>query len=139
MGGRGVGAPHATLPLMPAPLIWHITEQSCWDEAMARGTYTHSTRDRDLSDEGYIHASWPEQISPVARRVYPDRPDHLVILEIDVAALERAGVTVAIEHGGGGGDDVAQSYPRILGAVPLEAVVRRRRTRWIGKEFVVIA
>ena len=99
MGGRGVGAPHATLPLMPAPLIWHITEQSCWDEAVARGTYTHSTRDRDLSDEGYIHASWPEQISPVARRVYPDRPDHLVILEIDVAALERAGVTVAIEHG----------------------------------------
>lgn len=73
-GGGLIHAGHGTLPVMPAPLIWHITELSAWEAAVRAGSYTRATRHRDLADEGFIHASWPEQVSKVAKRVYPDRP-----------------------------------------------------------------
>lgn len=120
---------------MPAPLIWHITELPVWEASVRAGSYTRSTRGRDLAEVGFIHASWPEQVSMVAKRVYPDRPDDLVILEIDAARVEAAGIAVDIEedpHGGRG-------YPHINGPLPISAVLRLRRTKWIGREFVVVA
>lgn len=123
---------------MPAPLIWHLTELGLWEEGVSAGCYTASTRGRDLAGEGYIHASWPEQISAVARRVYPDRPRDLVILEIDVDRVESAGVRVEFEPGTDG-DDTEQSYPHVLGPLPIDAVRRLRRTKWVGPEFVVIS
>src|SRR5690606_38994390 len=89
---------HGTLPLMPAPLIWHITELAAWEDAVPRGVYECSTRGRDLAETGFIHATLPEQISVVAKRVYPDRPDGLVILEIDVHRVEATGVMVSFEE-----------------------------------------
>src|SRR5699024_3690989 len=94
------------------------------------------TRDADLSETGHIHASWPEQASSVAKRVYPDRPDDLVILEIDVGRVEAAGVAVDIEADD---DGRGRGYPHIKGPLPSGAVVRLRRTKWIGREFVVVA
>lgn len=120
---------------MPAPLIWHITELAAWEAAVRQGSYTRSTRRRDLSEAGYIHASWPEQVSLVAKRVYPDRPGDLVILEIDVGRVEAAGIAVDIEADDEGG----RGYPHIKGPLPIGAVVRLRRTKWIGREFVVVA
>lgn len=121
---------------MPAPLIWHITELPSWDAAVREGTYTRSTRDRSLVEVGFIHASWPEQVSMVAKRVYPDRPDDLVILEIDVSRVEAAGIAVDIEPAD---DGTGRGYPHINGPLPISAVVRLRRTKWIGREFVVVA
>lgn len=121
---------------MPAPLIWHITELAAWEAAVRQGSFTRSTRDADLSETGYIHASWPEQVSSVAKRVYPDRPDDLVILEIDVGRVEAAGVAVDIEADE---DGRGRGYPHIKGPLPIGAVVRLRRTKWIGREFVVVA
>lgn len=120
---------------MPARLIWHVTELAAWEAAVATGSYTRSTRGKDLADEGFIHAIWPEQVSVAAKRVYPDRPDDLVILEIDTARVQAAGVLVGIEPDPAGG----RGWPCINGPLPLPAVVRLRRTRWIGREFVVIA
>ena len=120
---------------MPAPLIWHITELSTWQASVAAGTHTRSTRDRELAEVGYLHACWPEQISQVAKRVYPDRPQDLVILEIDPGVVEAAGIAVDIEADPGGG----RGYPHIKGPLPIQAVVRLRRTKWIGSEFVVVA
>ncbi|MBK0330642.1 DUF952 domain-containing protein [Brachybacterium halotolerans subsp. kimchii] len=121
---------------MPAPLIWHITERSSWDAAVPTGRYTCSTRGRSLAEVGFIHASWPEQISMVAKRVYPDRPTDLVILEIDVQRVEAAGIAVDVEEDSRG---TGRSYPHIRGPVPISAVVRLRRTKWLGREFVVVA
>lgn len=121
---------------MPAPLIWHITELSSWEDAVVEGSYTRSTRGRDLAETGFLHACWPEQVSMVAKRVYPDRPADLVILEIDVQRVEAAGIAVDIEedrHGRGRG------YPHINGPLPIDAVLRLRRAKWIGREFVVVA
>lgn len=128
--------PHATLPLMPAPLIWHITERPAWDAAVPTGQYTQSTRGASLEEVGFLHASWPEQISVVAKRVYPDQPDDLVILEIDVSRVEAAGVVVDVEE-----DSYLPgvSYPHIRGPLPISAVVRLRRAKWLGREFVVVA
>ncbi|MDO5662361.1 MAG: DUF952 domain-containing protein [Brachybacterium sp.] len=127
---------------MSAPLIWHITERRTWDEAVAEGTYTHSTRGRGLAEQGYIHACMPEQVSAVAQRIYPDRPEDLVILEIDVHRVQASGVAVERQPGTtdlDGAEVPGQIYPHILGPLPISAVVRLRRTRWIGREFVVIA
>lgn len=134
--GLLVHARNATLPLMPPPLIWHITELAAWEAAVREGTYTCSTRGRDLAEVGFLHACWPEQVSMVAMRVYPDRPADLVILEIDVARVEATGVAVDIEADR---DGRGRGYPHINGPLPIGAVQRLRRTKWIGREFVVVA
>lgn len=120
---------------MPARLIWHVTELATWEAAVAAGRYTRSTRGEDLAEAGFIHAVWPEQVSVAAKRIYPDRPEDLVILEIDVSRVEAAGIAVGIEPDPAGG----RGWPCILGPLPLSAVVRLRRTKWIGREFVVVA
>lgn len=135
-GGGLIHAGHGTLPVMPPPLIWHITELPTWEAAVRSGSYTRATRGRDLAEEGFLHASWPEQVSKVAKRVYPDRPSDLVILEIDVARVEAAGIAVDIEADV---DGKGRGYPHIKGPLPVNAVVRLRRTKWIGREFVVVA
>lgn len=123
---------------MPSHVIWHITELSLWEAAQRKGAYTWATRGRTLAEEGFIHCSWPEQVTAVARRIYPDRPHDLVILEIDVQRVESAGVVVDLEPAVG--DDAGEPpYPHVRGALPVEAVVRTRRTRWVGREFVVVA
>lgn len=121
---------------MPAPLIWHITALSAWEAAVRDGAYAQSTRGRDLDRVGFVHACWPEQVSMVAKRVYPDRPDDLVILEIDVARVEAAGIAVDIEADD---DGRGRGYPHVKGPLPIGAVLRLRRTKWIGREFVVVA
>lgn len=121
---------------MPAPLIWHITEQTAWEQAVRDGSYRRSTRDVELAEAGFLHACWPEQVSMVAKRVYPDRPEGLVILEIDVARVEAAGIAVDIEADH---QDAGRGYPHIKGPLPVQAVLRLRRTKWIGREFVVVA
>ncbi len=115
---------------MPAPLIWHITELSAWEAAVRAGSYTRATRGRELSDEGFIHASWPEQVSKVAKRIYPDRPADLVILDIDVGRVEAAGIAVDIDSDV---DVKCRGDPHITGPLPVSAVLRLRRTKSIGR------
>ena len=121
---------------MPSPLIWHITELSAWEAAVPEGVYTRATRGRDLAQEGFLHASWPQQVSTVAKPVIPYRPDARLSLEIDVGRVESAGIAVDIEADV---DGKGRGYPHIMGPLPVSAVVRLRRTKWIGREFVVVA
>src|SRR5699024_4916260 len=136
VGGGLIHAGHGTLPVMPAPLIWHSTELSAWEAAVPSGSYTRATRDRDLAQEGFIHASWPEQVSKVAKRIYPDRPADLVILEIDVGRVEAAGIAVDIEADV---DGKGRGYPHTKGPLPVSAVLRLRRTKPTGRQLVVVA
>ena len=94
--------------------IFHIATARDWEAARRDGTYTTSTRGRTLADEGFIHASRPEQVQPVFRRWYADAGEPLVLLAIDP---DRLGAEVRVEPVG---DD---TYPHVYGPIDPAAVV----------------
>ena len=58
--------------------IYHITQQSKWEEAKIVGSYAP----RSLESEGFIHCSTKEQVLPTANRRFVGKPD-LVLLVIN--------------------------------------------------------
>ncbi|WP_046731171.1 DUF952 domain-containing protein [Streptomyces humi] len=106
------------------PNILHITENSRWEEARARGTYEISTRGRTLQEEGFIHCSTEDQLPQVAAFLYGsyDGPDELVVLVVDPA---RVGVPVKWEAVKPGGEE----FPHVYGPIPVTAVVDVRPWR----------
>ncbi len=96
--------------------LWHIAHRAEWEEALADGVYLHSTRGKTLGEEGFIHCSYPHQMGLVARNLYADDPEPLVIHELD---RERLGATkVRVDDVGGG-----LSFPHLYGPLPTAAVV----------------
>ena len=98
--------------------LLHIAHQADWHEALRDGRYAVSTRDRDLADVGFVHASYPDQVQDVARYVYRDDPEPLCVLVLDEALIGDAGVRVEHEDGGDG-----ELYPHIYGAIDRSWVV----------------
>ena len=76
--------------------------------------YTTSTRGRTLAEEGFIHASRPEQVQPVLDRWYADVAEPLVLLVVDP---DRLTAEVRVEPVG---DD---TYPHVFGPIDPAAVV----------------
>ncbi|WP_018353101.1 DUF952 domain-containing protein [Longispora albida] len=99
--------------------IYHLTEQGTWDAAVAAGEYTMSTRATTLAEEGYIHASYADQVRGVADRYYSDVTE-LLLLVIDTFRLE---VPVVPEPAARGR---AEKFPHIYGPVPISAVTEVR-------------
>jgi uncharacterized protein (DUF952 family)/uncharacterized protein YqgV (UPF0045/DUF77 family) len=62
-------------------MIYHITTQQQWNQAIANGQYTCDS----LAAEGFIHCSQPHQIQGVLQRYYANATD-LVLLHIDAHA-----------------------------------------------------
>ncbi len=90
--------------------IFHIADQTAWDEATASGIYAQSTRDQSLADVGFIHCSYRHQVRGVADAYYADVTTPLVLLTIDVKLLE---APLQIEDG----------FPHIYGALNTGAVI----------------
>jgi uncharacterized protein (DUF952 family) len=105
--------------------LWHLAELEHWQAALRTGTYDRSTRGAALSEVGFIHASYPEQLPGVAKLLYSRVPEPLVVLEIDPAALAEAGVPVRLEPGDPG-DPGSPLFPHLYGALPVSAVTRTR-------------
>jgi uncharacterized protein (DUF952 family) len=99
-------------------VILHLAKLEDWSAAVPLGFYKISTRDTALEDVGFIHASTPKQLTSVAAFVYQDFLGELVILEMDLAQLEKAGLKVLFEDGGNG-----ETYPHIYGPIPVELVL----------------
>lgn len=99
-------------------VILHLAKLEDWSEAVSLGQYKVSTRDKTLDGVGFIHASTPEQLASVASFVYKDFLGEVVILEMDLAQFEQAGLKVLFENGG---DD--EQYPNIYGPIPVELVL----------------
>jgi glutathione S-transferase len=87
-----------------------------WASAFADGSYTMSTRDRTLAEEGFIHCSTRDQLVDTANRFYGD-VEHLVLLTIDPG---RVGSPVVFEPPAPGVDEL---FPHVYGPVPIAAVV----------------
>lgn len=97
--------------------ILHIALLPDWEDAVAAGTYRVSTIGRTIDDEGFIHASTPEQVQGTASRYYAGRTEPLVVLVMDTGRLSSAGVPVRF-------DEVAPGveFPHLYAAVPVELV-----------------
>jgi uncharacterized protein (DUF952 family) len=63
-------------------LLFHILDQTRWDEARALGVYEPES----LTAEGFIHLSTADQVLSTANRLYAGKTD-LVVLAIDADAV----------------------------------------------------
>jgi len=93
--------------------LHHLALAEAWDRARASGSYDRSTIDRSLAEEGFIHASFAEQVQGTADRYYRGRAD-VVLLTIDPARLD---AEVRVEAASSG-----EAYPHVYGPIPVEAV-----------------
>ena len=97
-------------------LIYHIATRANWERARRDGQYTTSTIGRTLAEEGFIHASGPEQVADVANRYYKGVPDDLVVLVIDA---DRVLAEIRYEEVPG----AAAPFPHIYGPLNADAVL----------------
>ncbi len=91
-------------------MILHICERLAWDQARSKGIYSPAS----LANEGFIHASRPEQVLAVANRFYQKAAD-LLLLWIDVQKVQAPIYDEAAD-----GD----LYPHIYGPLNLDAVCK---------------
>ncbi len=96
--------------------IFHITDQSIWQEAKLGTLYEGDT----LSVDGFIHCCFFEQIEGVLKKWFKGKRD-LVILEIDPEILLSQ---IKHENLEGGLD----SFPHVYGPINLDAVVSEKLT-----------
>jgi uncharacterized protein (DUF952 family) len=97
--------------------LYHIATVPDWDQARRDGEYRTSTRDRSLSDEGFIHASTAAQVLPVANAFYQDELLDLVLLVLDSGRI-RAEIRHELVPGW------ADPFPHIYGPLEVTAVVQ---------------
>ncbi len=91
-------------------MIYHITHQSNWEEALEARSYTADS----LTSEGFIHCSKLEQLQCTANRYYQGQSG-LVLLCIDE---ERLTAPVKYENTTGG----EELFPHIYGPINPSAV-----------------
>jgi uncharacterized protein (DUF952 family) len=94
----------------------HIALATDWERARADGEYRVSTVGRTIDDEGFIHASLPEQVATTAGRYYRDLGVPLVVLVLDSDRLETEGVPVRLEDAGG------ELFPHLYAPLPVGLV-----------------
>jgi uncharacterized protein (DUF952 family) len=97
--------------------ILHIALLPDWEAALAAGAYRISTIGRTIDDEGFIHASTPEQVQGTASRFYAGRTEPLVVLVMETDRLEAGGVPVRF-------DEIApgEEFPHLYAEVPVALV-----------------
>ncbi len=98
--------------------IFHLTTAEAWASAKDAGSYTVSTRDVSLAQEGYIHCSFRDQVDGVRARFYPD-VDETVLLVIETDLLASSWRAERLPGSDG-------PYPHIYGPLNLDAVVEVR-------------
>lgn len=69
-------------------MIHHVASRADWDDALARGSYTTSTRGRTLAQQGFLHCAYASQVAGVLTAFYADAPEPLVLLGIDTGRLD---------------------------------------------------
>jgi glutathione S-transferase len=100
--------------------IFHIATLADWKAAETSGAYRTSTYGRTLSQEGYIHAAYHDQVPAVRDRHYADVTEPLVVLEVETDLLD---ADVRDEQVDG------EVYPHVFGPIPTTAVVAWRPAR----------
>ena len=97
--------------------ILHIATAADWVDAIDAGEYRVSTLGDTIEQEGFIHASTPEQVQPTASRFYAAVTDPLVVLVMRTEVLEAGGVPIRFEDAGSG-----ELFPHLYAALPVALV-----------------
>ena len=97
-------------------MIYHIATRADWERACLDGEYTTSTFGKTLAEEGFIHASWPSQVTGVANMFYKDVEEDLVVLVIDP---QRVRAQIRHEHV----PAARATFPHIYGPLNADAVL----------------
>ena len=97
--------------------ILHIATAADWVDAIDAGEYRVSTLGDTIEQEGFIHASTPEQVQPTASRFYAAVTDPLVVLVMRTEVLEAGGVPIRFEDAGNG-----EVFPHLYAALPVALV-----------------
>ena len=79
--------------------LYHLALADEWRQARTAGLYARSTRGQSLEQVGFIHASYAHQLAATYSRFYGDAGP-VVLLTLDPARLEQAGVAVRAEPAG---------------------------------------
>ncbi len=93
-------------------MIFHITQRTAWETAVARGRYLSDS----FHKEGFIHCSTLEQVLAPANRLYQGEVG-LVLLCIDPEEVDAPIVYEDIYHHG-------DKFPHIYGPLNINAVQR---------------
>lgn len=96
--------------------IYHASLVADWTAAQAAGEYRVSTRGRTLEQEGFLHASYADQVPGVLHRFYADVTEPMVLLVIDP---DRLTVPLVPESPPG----QAEKFPHIYGPLAPAAVI----------------
>jgi uncharacterized protein (DUF952 family) len=96
--------------------IFHLALERDWNDAVASGFYTTSTRGRTLQQEGFIHASRADQWESVRSHFYADVSEPLLLLMIDTDRLTSPWREDEVPEAG-------DSFPHIYGPLNPDAVV----------------
>ncbi|MEO7563515.1 MAG: DUF952 domain-containing protein [Ferruginibacter sp.] len=93
-------------------MIYHITNQTAWEEALQKGFYIT----KSLAKEGFIHTSALEQVPGVVDRYYQNEPG-LILLHINESKLSSP---LKYEMA----PSVNEMFPHIFGPINIEAVIK---------------
>jgi len=102
---------------MSQSLFLHLTTKLAWEDALAVGVYSLSTKGKTLEEVGFIHGSFADQVEEVAGFVFAGSTEELVVLHLDTNKLKAAGIEVRVEEASNG-----KKYPHIYGAIPCDLV-----------------
>lgn len=102
-------------------MIFHLTDPERWEQSLAAGEHTGSSRGVELADEGFIHCSTAAQWPATVERFYAD-VDALLLLHIDESLLD---VPLVVEQL----DRAPEPFPHVYGPLNLDAVVRVQQLR----------
>jgi uncharacterized protein (DUF952 family) len=99
------------------PAIYHLALAADWQAvAGGGGEYTTSTLGVSLTDQGFIHCSFADQVQQIADLLYAGRSD-VVLLTIDPA---RVSAPILLEQVG------PDTFPHVYGALEATAVTAVR-------------
>lgn len=98
-------------------MIYHITSQTEWAEAQAKGEYTAPS----LQTEGFIHCSTAKQVPHVANAFYKARTD-LVLLMLDESRIKPPVKWEAPAGPPANGISESDLFPHIYGAINLDSI-----------------
>ena len=104
---------------MSQSLFLHLTTKLAWEDALAVGVYSLSTKGKTLEEVGFIHGSFADQVEEIAGFVFEGSTEELVVLLLDSNKLKAAGIEVRVEEASNG-----KKYPHVYGAIPCNLVDR---------------